>query len=339
MKTVAIQFWGRQIRDAGFNRPTVVAPRPLPTAYDVKQAFLRAYAKFADACRAVDEPGVALIAVDEVTGDPAGMLTLRARVDRSVCAIVGRHDRCDLYLTGHDQLALRQLALIISPLRSWRAGSSDVSFRVLDLRASNDMLDEQGRPLRGLRSEGPTFVRCGSYLLLALPLGDHTDWPASADDAWSYLPERVYFDELVKSADGSVVSRPPARDPGVTRIVRLAGPAEPGSLAPREEVAGELVIAGPMGKAKLEVTRQALRNGVLLGRYARCDGAGLAADDSISRVHLLIVLDGDRLLAIDAASTNGTRRPGDVDVRVIELADGSELELGTTTTLHWRWVS
>src|SRR5690606_4293230 len=113
--------------------------------------------------------------------------------------------------------------------------------------------------------------------------GERTDWPESAADAWSYLPERVYFDEVVAAAAGSVVERRPVRDPNVTRIVRLTGVSEIGAVAQRGELAGELVITSPMGRRTLHVTRPALCDGVLLGRYARCDGAGIAADDSISR--------------------------------------------------------
>jgi hypothetical protein len=291
-------------------------------------------------CRDVDEPGLALIAIDEVTARPAGIVCVRARVDRHVCAIIGRHDRADLYLPGSDQLALRQLAVIVSPVRDWRAGTSDVSFRILDLRTAGGIVDEQGRHLRGLRSEGPTFVRCGGYLVLALPLGDATDWPLSADDAWACLPERVYFDERPDRVRGSVVAIPPMRDPQMTPIVRLTGPSEIGMIAVRaDDLAGRLEICGRAGKGAIDVGRQALCDGVLLGRYARCDGAGLATDESVSRVHLLLTLVDDRLLAIDTASTNGTRAPGGVDVRMMQLSDNAEIELGNDTRIRWRWLS
>lgn len=341
MKTLAIDLWAGQVRGSGPNQPTRVAPvRFVPPRLDVRSYFLHAYPRFADACRGVDEPGVALIAIDEITATPVGMACLRARVDRHVCAIVGRHDRCDLYLPGSDQLALRQLAVIVSPVRDWRVGTSDVSFRMLDLRTVGGMIDEQSRHLRGLRSEGPTFVRCGGYLVLALPLGDATDWPASADDAWACLPERVYFDERPDRVRGSVVAIPPMRDPHLTPIVRLTGPSEIGMVAVRsDEIAGRVEIRGPMGKGAIDLGREALSDGVLLGRYARCDGAGLATDESMSRVHLLLAHLDDRLLAIDTASTNGTRFPGGVERRVVELTDNAELELGANTRVRWCWTS
>ena len=300
MKTLAIDLWAGQVRGFGPNQSTrVAAALGGPPTLDVRSYFIRAYPRFADACRGVDEPGVALIAIDEASAMPVGMACVRARVDRHVCAIIGRHDRCDLFLPGSDQLALRQLAVIVSPVRNWRAGTADVSFQMLDLRTAGGMVDEQTRHLRGLRSEGPTFVRCGGYLVLALPLGDATDWPVSADDAWAFLPERVYFDERPDRVRGSVVAIPPRRDPQITSVVRLAGPSEIGMVAARpDELAGRLEIRGPMGKGAIDVGRQALSDGVLLGRYARCDGAGLAADDSVSRVHLLLAHVDDRLLAI-----------------------------------------
>jgi hypothetical protein len=341
MKTLAIELWAGQVRGIGSNQSTRVAhvqfARP---RLDVRSYFLHAYSRFADACRGVDEPGLALIAIDEITATPVGMACVRARVDRHVCAIIGRHDRCDLYLAGSDQLALRQLAVIVSPVRDWRVGNADVSFRILDLRTAAGMIDEHSRYLRGLRSEGPTFVRSGGYLLLALPLGDPTDWPASADDAWACLPERVYFDEQPDRVRGSVVVVPPMRDPNMTPIVRLAGPSEIGMLALHpDDVAGRLEICGPTGKGAINVGYQALDDGVLLGRYARCDGAGLATDESMSRVHLLLAHFDDWLLAIDTASTNGTRFPNGADKRVVELSANAELELGNNTRVRWQPLS
>ncbi|HEY5948606.1 MAG TPA: FHA domain-containing protein, partial [Kofleriaceae bacterium] len=65
----------------------------------------------------------------------------------------------------------------------------------------------------------------------------------------------------------------------------------------------------------------------------------LATDESVSRVHLLLAHLDDRLLAIDTASTNGTRFPGGADMRVVELSDNAELALGHDTRVRWRWLS
>ena len=62
-----------------------------------------------------------MLAVDEVTGRPAGLVRLRARFGRHVAAIIGRHDQCDLFLDKHSSLALRHLAVVLDPVQSWRA--------------------------------------------------------------------------------------------------------------------------------------------------------------------------------------------------------------------------
>ncbi len=342
MKTVGIDLWAGQVRMAANNRGTHIMTAPRLPAFDMQRAFLRGYPRFAPACRAVDEPGLALVAIDELTGVPAGLVCVRARVDRHVTAVVGRHGCCDLYLEGREALALRQLAVVVAPLSSWRKGSSEVSYRVLDLRTTAGMLDETGRALRGMRAEGPSLLRCGGYVLLALPLGDPTDWPERAEDAWAMLPERVYFDELARPPDGSALNvRVPRRAPGFTVITRTLGPRDTAAvrLVEHGEAAGKLVITGPAGQLALTVGERALREGVLLGRYARCDGAVMGLADTLSRVHAMLLLADERLLVIDTASTAGTCVLGAEAARVIELVGATTLELGGETQVAWRWLS
>jgi hypothetical protein len=306
----------------------------------MRALFERAYPTFSDRCRAVEQPGLAIVAVDEVSGDAMGMVCLRAQVDRHVTAIVGRHDQCSLYLPRHDRLALRQLAVVLGPVTDWRTGTSTVSFRVLDLRTADAMVDELDRSLRGLRSEGPAMVRCGGHAVFALPLGDPTDWPASAADAWAQLPERVYHDELVRVPEASVVHPRLSANDQVTVVTRIAGPRELGtSLAAGGDIAGRLWLHGIAGACTFDVGADALRDGVLLGRYDRCDGAGVDLGNSVSRVHALLLLVDDRLLAIDTASTNGTRSVGAPDARVIEVGADTMLELGDTALVRWSWAS
>jgi FHA domain-containing protein len=343
VKTVGIDLWGGQVRGVAENRCTVIhhAPR---TARPLRELFVGAYAKFAAQCRAVDEPGVAIIAIDECTGRASGIVTLRARVARYVASIVGRHDQCDLFLTGSSELGLRQLAIVLDPVQSWSRDSTNVRYRVLDLRTQTGFIDEQGRTLRGLRCEGPALLRCAGYALFLLPLGDATDWPESAADAWAMIPERVYFDELECSPRGSMpamrAAAPPAQLSTTHKslIIRTHGPRDTGeSLVPRGDHAGTLELSGKTHHGALTLGHDALQDGVLLGRYARCDGAGLLDDPSLSRVHALLLHVDDALLVIDTASRNGTRLSGQTDARVIVLSGDTELALGTSTRARWRW--
>ena len=57
--------------------------------------------------------------------------------------------------------------------------------------------------------------------------------------------------------------------------------------------------------------------------------------DRLSRVHLLLVLVDEELLAIDTASTNGTWRSR-TRIETTPLDDLDSLVLGNELQLHWR---
>ena len=362
MKTIGVDLWGGQARGAGLNHATCMRPARHGARRSFHDLFIAAYPRFADRCREVDEPGVAVIAVEETTGRATGLLRLRARIERHVASIIGRHDECDLFLNGNDELALRHLVVIVDPVQSYRANDASVRYRILDLRTSDGFVDESDRRLRGLRCEGPAILRCGGHALFVIPLGDPTDWPASAEDAWACLPERVYFDEVDRFPEGSLprmqaqgtdvhsLPRPSGRGSETpynekrnlrhSVITRTSGPRDTGmGLIDSGDLAGTLELIGPSQRDTIRVGHDALRDGVLIGRYARCDGArGLADDTSLSRVHaLLIEIDGS-VLVIDTASRNGTSECDCPKARLITVARDTELKLGKHTRARWRWV-
>jgi hypothetical protein len=346
MKTIGVSLWEGQER-GGSNHRTVMRAAVRPRA-GLRELFLGAYPRFAPACRAVDEPGIAIVAVDESTGRAAGLVKLLARVQRPTAAIVGRHDRCDLFLAGSDRLALRQLAIVLAPVGSWERGASSVRYRVLDLKTQDGMIDEEGRELRGLRAEGPAILRCGGYAIFILTLGDPTDWPDQASDAWQMIPERVYFDELAHCPDSSMPrirhvprERGPMRETSHSVVMRTVGPRDTGSRLVEggaDDAAGTLEIIGLHRRTTLAVGHQALHDGLLLGRYQRCDAVD-PDDASLSRVHALLLNDHDRLLMIDTASFNGTRVAGEQDARVIAIDRDLEIVLGRKTRARWRWTA
>jgi len=340
MKTIGVSLWDGQERGGG-NHRTVMRPAVRPRA-GLRELFCEAYPRFAPACRAIDEPGIAIVAIDELSGRAAGLVKLLARVQRPVAAIVGRHDRCDLFLAGSDRLALRQLAVVLAPVESWARGSSSVRYRVLDLKTQDGMIDEEGRALRGLRAEGPAILRCAGYAIFILTLGDPTDWPAAAGDAWQMLPERVYFDELERCPDSSVPRiryRAREHETHHSVVMRTVGPRDTGSrLVADGDAAGTLEIIGPHRRTVLSVGHDALHDGLLLGRYHRCDAVD-PDDASLSRVHALLLHDHDRLLMIDTASFNGTRISGEENARVIVIERDLEVVLGRKTRARWRWTA
>ena len=166
-------------------------------ARTMRELFFGAYAQFAALCREVDEPGLAMLAVDEPTGRPAGLVRLRARVGRHVAAIVGRHDQCDLFLDHHSSLALRHLAIVLDPVQSWTRGRRSVALprarpahRARLQRRERPVAARPSRP-KARRSCAAPVTRC-SCCRSAI----RRDWPEAPGDAWAMLPERVYFDEL-----------------------------------------------------------------------------------------------------------------------------------------------
>jgi hypothetical protein len=68
------------------------------------------------------------------------------------------------------------------------------------------------------------------------------------------------------------------------------------------------VVQSEDGQTSLPLGATAARRGVLLGRYERCDAAGLPvlSDAALSRVHLLLLELEGALYALDTASTNGS---------------------------------
>jgi hypothetical protein len=324
------------------NATTLVHHAQRPVRHrDMHEMFVAAYRAFADLCRVVDEPGIAIVAVHEATGRAQGVVTLRARVDRHVAAIVGRHDSADLYLDRAAEMALRHLAIVLDPVTSWKAGDASVKYRVLDLRTQDGFADEHGRQLRGVCCEGPALLRCGGHALFLLPLGDPSDWPPSAEDAWGFLPERVYFDELLVHPEGSL--RMPRREKSQRKsmIFRTHGPRDTGSgsVAGTGASAGTIDLIGPNLAGQIRVGEKELRDGVLIGRYARCDSSTFVDDPSMSRVHALLIQIDDRILIIDTGSVNGTRLMGEHRARVIELTGDTDFQLGKATKARWRYAA
>ncbi|MDB4956351.1 MAG: Forkhead-associated protein [Myxococcales bacterium] len=338
--TIGVDLWGGQARGEVQNRCTVMRSVTTAVFRDPRSLFLGAYNSFAEKCRQFDEPGVAIVAVHETSGRAQGLVRLRARVERHVAAIVGRHDAADLYLPAHDSIALRHLAIVLDPVTSWRAGNTNVRYRVLDLRTNEGFLDEQGRGLRGMRCEGPAVIRFAGHTLFMLPLGDASDWPSAAEDAWGFIPERVYFDE-VNFAQGSMPRMPQmGSDARQSTIVRTHGPRDTGvNLVASGSIAGTLELEGPHRSGRIQIGHDELTDGVLLGRYERCASAAFADDPSLSRVHALLIQIDEHVMMIDTASTNGTRIAGQSSTRVIPLAQDTELELGKKTRARWRWLS
>ena len=286
--------------------PAFVASPPRQAAGEL---FFEYYDPIRDWLHDRKQSGLAVVALDEHGVQAKGYL--RAHENRINTAIVGRHDKAEVFLGDDPSLSLRHLAVIVSP-SSLR---KPLSFRVVDLRTPSGFTDQRGTHLRACEADGPFFIRCGRYSLLFAPgsRDDHV-WPDEPEVMWASLGRR----------NAAALSLPhPAT-------------LEDGLLSEDEEPLGELVIASEEGVGTMPVGRRAVRSGILLGRSDRCDGDVLLANPHISRVHALIVEMAGRLYAIDTASKNGVwGHRGDERAQLLE--SGTTFTLCGLASVEWRF--
>ncbi len=261
-----------------------------------------------------------------------------ARPDAIHALIVGRHNQADVFLPSDPRLSLRHLALLLQ-----RAdGPSAPRFRVCDLRTPLAFADEDGRPLEAVEAAGPLLLRCASFAILLFPTGAGEAWPEDPDEAWKRVPPRVYAEAspadparwLARPSPNVPPAPPP---PGSTLALTLPGPVLPSARPDTGPARGEILLRSPRGRARLRLGVRDAQQGVLLGRYERCDGGGLPLleDASLSRVHLLLIeLDG-RLYAVDTSSKNGSWC-GTQRIEATALQPGIALSLARDVQVEWR---
>ncbi len=311
------QLWSRHGAGAG---------EPEPGEPSCEVAFVTSYPAIRKEIAGVTERCLAVFAVDE--HGVCGHARLVPHADGVQTAILGRHTSTDLLLGADDRISLRHLALVIPP----SGGAEPLRYRLLDLRTGRGMRDEQGRRVDHVAAEGPLLVTVAHHVLICLPLPGPSTWPTDPLEAWRALPPRAYVEPA-----GAGRPSPPEVAPGATAVQVLAGARFAGPSTSGDEQVGALHLRSALGQARLVVSARALRSGVLIGRYDRCDNAAqpVLADERISRVHVLLLQVGEATWAIDTASTNGLwhARTG---LRQRALAHGDELELGSR--LAWlRW--
>jgi diguanylate cyclase (GGDEF)-like protein len=89
-----------------------------------------------------------------------------------------------------------------------------------------------------------------------------------------------------------------------------------------------IVIAG----AQVGELHKIVKPRTTIGRAVTADIR--IVDEGISREHVAIMLDGDRVFVRDLTSTNGTFRNGE-RVEIAEIADGDKVSVGSTTILKF----
>jgi hypothetical protein len=317
----------------GRNKSTVYTPGrrgQVSFASSFEAAFLeidrlvRSFPQDGVLVAAVMEPGV----VDKYLHIPVA--------ERPEFATVGRHDQCDLVLSGDEGVSLRHIVIAAA-----RHGLDEVRIRVIDLQTGSGLLTEDGRPCEALLAEGPVFVHMGAYQLFILPTGTLAQygWGRSAQEAWSAVPERVYLNHSIRSQDPMEGPSIPAPSRRMSRTLLLP-PAEPLGRRPAPgdpgAQVGILEVASANRAKAFPVHVRDMRRGILIGRYPRCDIG--VPDAGLSRVHLLILEHEHQWWAVDTGSSNGVHQ-ADRRVRQLVLGHAATFSVGHEIELRWKAAS
>ncbi|HYO70727.1 MAG TPA: FHA domain-containing protein [Archangium sp.] len=303
-------------------------PRPRLSPLEAQDTFISAYGRLRELARVARQPAVLAVAVDAHARVVEAVI-----VESGHSLVIGRHTGCGLRLRSSD-VSLRHLVL---HAQCDAPGVAPV-IRLWDLNTEHPFRTEDGQPNAAVSAQGLLYVSVGEYALLFLPTRGPSEpsWPERAEQAWRALPSRHFIDR--RSSVPPHLRHTRCQEAEMrgdyTNIVRL-GPLRLllGEHEGPEAAWGELRLEGEKKKERHRVSLERLEQGVLLGRYERC-GILLSELGQISRVHLLLIQVGARLLAIDTASTNGTRR-GATQIETTPLEDSDSLELGEELRVHW----
>jgi hypothetical protein len=137
-------------------------------------------------------------------------------------------------------------------------------------------------------------------------------------------------------SDESRTGLPPRR----TIVQAISGPsrARRSLLDDDETPIGAMRIRSEHGRSTIIIGGRAAKEGVLFGRYDRCDNEGLPvlANPRISRVHVMLIELASRVYLIDAGSTNGLWE-GQDERRFALFRHGVRLMLGDNLA-HLEWL-
>jgi hypothetical protein len=315
----------------------IISPRApegarIEAALGPREAFLVAYERLSLLGQIASEPGFVVAAVD-----PSARVTASLLLHDRRALILGRHTQCGLRIDD-DTVALRQVAALV------RCEGARPVIHLRDLGTSLPFHTEDGAASAGVIADGPLYIAMGSVAVWFLPC-PLANAPGRADEAWSALAPRTFLDRLAPEAG---VRPAPAPSPGLpprarglrgenTTVTRVTAPLLLGDDDDAEIAWGTLKLDSGSRRARRAVSAERLEQGILLGRYGRCSLLIETPDNTVSRVHALLLRLGMEVWIIDTASTNGVKR-GDDDVRADVLRDADTLTLGREVTLVWERI-
>ena len=305
-----------QNRAEADNRATLAGTRRREVPDHVAVARVRARPMLEQLLGGMPRAGVALVAVDR-GGEVAGTLSLVGKQGAINAAVVGRHGRCDLYLAGDESLSLRHALVVVDE----RGG-----FRAIDLRTGGGLRAAGGRRQEGIASTDEAVIGMGEHVVIAR--ARRGEDPAG--------PMRSPWLPPLALGTGVADTCPPDR----LAITITGGVTRTGGalLGKGESRRALLELADASAREIWPVGDRAMSNGILLGRYERCDGHGsrILARRGISRVHAVILAVDGAPHVIDLGSTNGTWIDGR-EVRLSPLVPGMMFRLGEHgPTITWK---
>jgi hypothetical protein len=310
------------------SRATRMISSPVAPKASFAQTFKAIFAELKPIYEAFTRDGLLCVAARD-NGKIASYVHLPLLSDEGAFGVIGRHECCALTLRD-EEVSLRH-ALV----RVTRMTGDEVRVRLIDLGSSNTFHTEDQQACKSVMAEGPMFVNLLGYQLYLLPTGNMSlgRWADDADSTWKSFPERVYFDHRIPERMVNDV-RPQGRARRHTYMTLLPAAqhlrARPGAGG---ESLGTILLSAENTQIAHRVSHEDLERGVLIGRYERCQLAGAAG--SLSRVHLVLLLDGGDIWAVDTASLNGTIVEGQ---RISAIQLDREIELRLPSGMGMRWV-
>jgi hypothetical protein len=246
--------------------------------------------------------------------------------------VVGRHTACSLCLDQDKTVALRHLVV-----RVGRGTWGRPCVKVIDLSTGQGFDVEGAGRCDSVVCDGPLFVRVGSYSLFFCPTSENQEpWSMWPQATWGGLPPTVLEDR--RHSRGSAGAFSPRS--GMTSVILLPAAHVLGEevwLKPQPaEVVGTLSLYDGANAIEKPVGADELDRGVLVGRYARCELKPQLspAREKVSRVHLLLIREGDKVVAVDTASSNGSRCDGQ-RFAAVALPETATVSLGDAQDMRW----
>lgn len=313
------------------SRATRILSAPVEPKASFAATFRAIFRELAPIYNAFDKDGLLCVAARE-DGTLAAYVHLPILSEQGAFGVIGRHDCCGLTLKDED-ISLRHALVRVS-----RQGLGEPRVRLIDLGSSNTFRTEDGQSCKSVLAEGPLFVHLLGYQLYLFPTGTLavSRWEATAEATWHSFPERVYLDQRIPERMNREARRgaPAGRARRQTYMTLLPAAqhlrAKPGAGG---NIVGTILLSAENTQIAHRVSAEDLERGVLIGRYERCQLAG--ASHSLSRVHLVLLLDGGDIWAVDTASLNGTIVDGQ---KISAIVLDREVELKLPAGMGMRWV-